>query len=144
MSTIVRIDSFDEFGERLKEERLRLKLSQKEFAEIGGVKRASQYLYEQSERPPTIEYVARIVAVGVDFQYLLTGERSAKSGGRISVDVDVLDKALALADQISRDDRGRLLDSEIRNTITKEILKAVSDRQYEDIDWERIRQQLVA
>ena len=142
MSSIVALDSFDRFGLRLKEERQRLQLTQQELAEIGGVKRSSQYLYESSERTPTMEYIARIVSAGADFKYLLLGERSSHNNRRICLDEEVLDRALALADQVSRDERGRLLDSEIRNRIAKEIFVLISDLPAEDVNWEQVRHQV--
>lgn len=61
------------FGERLRDERARLRLSQNEFAELGGVKRSSQYLYEHDLRSPDAAYLAKINAGGVDVGYLFSG-----------------------------------------------------------------------
>ena len=144
MSTISDIFQFDDFGTRLREERSRLHLSQKEFAKIGGVGRSSQILYEQSERPPTIEYLARVTAIGVDFQYVLTGHRSASTGGMICVNPELLEKALTTADRLSRDEQGKLYDLEIRNTITKAVLIAVAGHGEEDIRWDELEESLRA
>ena len=58
---------------RLKEERLRLKLSQAEFGEIGGVKKDAQLKYEAGTRYPDGRYYQAIAAAGADVQYILTG-----------------------------------------------------------------------
>ncbi|MFT8210575.1 MAG: helix-turn-helix domain-containing protein, partial [Symbiopectobacterium sp.] len=63
-------------GERLKSERLRLGLSQESFAERCGVKKLTQYNYEKSERHPDAAYLVSAKALGVDVNYLITGERS--------------------------------------------------------------------
>ncbi len=64
-------------GERLAEERKRLGYNQTDFAEIGGIKRASQVNYETNRRSPDSEYWEGIAKIGVDVQYILTGIRSA-------------------------------------------------------------------
>ncbi|MGX8941954.1 hypothetical protein ACWWJF_18390 [Symbiopectobacterium sp. Eva_TO] len=63
-------------GERLKSERLRLGLSQEIFAERCGVKKLTQYNYEKSERHPDAGYLIAAKALGVDLNYVMTGERS--------------------------------------------------------------------
>jgi len=65
--------------ERLKEERLRLGLSQDEFAEKGGVKRRAQIHYEAGERCPDGHYFAGIAATGADVNYILTGKRESNA-----------------------------------------------------------------
>lgn len=64
-------------GERLKEERERLGLSQEAFGEIGGVKKLAQRNYEKGNRMPDAGYLASIAEVGVDVMYVLTGQRNA-------------------------------------------------------------------
>lgn len=65
----------DTFGQRLKEVRLGLNLSQSEFAALGGVQKRAQINYEQSERKPDSDYLKAIAAHGVDVRYVVTGER---------------------------------------------------------------------
>lgn len=52
------------FGSRLRQERDRLRLTQEKFAELGGVKRVSQHLYEQDVRVPDINYLIRPICRG--------------------------------------------------------------------------------
>jgi transcriptional regulator with XRE-family HTH domain len=66
----------DSIGLILKEERLRLGMSQDEFAVAGGVKRRAQQNYEQDERSPDALYLRKLAAIGVDVQYVLTGRPS--------------------------------------------------------------------
>ncbi|GAB4062401.1 helix-turn-helix transcriptional regulator [Uliginosibacterium sediminicola] len=63
------------FGERLKEERERLGMSQTALAEVAGIKRMAQGQYESELRSPTVRYLSLVAAVGVDTQYLLFGMR---------------------------------------------------------------------
>lgn len=51
-------------------------LSQEQFAAAGGVKRGSQVGYESGKRSPNAEYFEAISKIGVDIQYIITGQRS--------------------------------------------------------------------
>lgn len=61
------------FGERLREERERLKLSQTDFGLIAKVTKKTQGLYEADKRYPDSTYLTAIASAGVDVGYLLTG-----------------------------------------------------------------------
>lgn len=63
------------FGARLREERVRLKLSQTEFANLAGVQRMAQGLYESGSRTPSIGYLCAAVGAGADLNYLIHGRR---------------------------------------------------------------------
>lgn len=86
MSTFVLIcKSFmSSFGDRLREERERLRLNQTELASVGGTTRKSQFNYETDARKPDAEYLAAAACAGVDVLYVLTGERD--SGPASSLD----------------------------------------------------------
>lgn len=66
-------------GERLKEERERLGLSQLAFGELGGVKKLAQLNYEKGDRFPDAQYLAALAKFGVDVQYVVTGSRSVSA-----------------------------------------------------------------
>ncbi len=68
-------------GERLKEERLRLRLGQADFGQKVGVSKTSQFYYEAGERSPDAEYLAKAQELGVDIQYLITGKKFSTSDG---------------------------------------------------------------
>jgi len=63
------------FGDRLREERNRLSLSQTELGRIGGVQARAQRYYESGERHPDSNYLSAIAAAGVDVLYILTGRK---------------------------------------------------------------------
>lgn len=65
-----------EIGNRLRSERKKLKLSQAALGMIGGVMTNAQGKYESGQRSPTAEYLARVAAIGVDVQFVVTGVRS--------------------------------------------------------------------
>jgi len=65
----------DGFGQRLREERKRLGLSQQQLAEIAGCQRLAQLQYENDSSVPTIRYLNAIAVAGVDLSYLVLGIR---------------------------------------------------------------------
>lgn len=65
------------FGDRLREERERLKHSRDGFASLTSISKQSLWTYEQGVVQPKSAYLARLDIVGVDLLYLLTGRRKA-------------------------------------------------------------------
>ena len=63
--------------ERLREERIRLGLSQAQLGEIGGVQKQAQLKYEKGDRQPDARYLEAVAGAGVDVLYVLTGQRVA-------------------------------------------------------------------
>ncbi len=93
------------FSERLKEERIRLDLSQAELGELCGVKKLAQFNYEKGERFPDANYLMQAILIGVDVNYLLTGQRSSgnlsKNENRIiekyrQADADIREEVLMI------------------------------------------------
>lgn len=64
----------DQRGERLRQERLRLDLSQKDFAALFGKKTMAAFRYEKGERVMGQDDLEALHAAGVDVWFLLTGE----------------------------------------------------------------------
>ena len=64
-------------GNRLREERERIGLTQQELAARGGVAKKSQTNYELGKTDPAASYLGLIVHAGVDVLFVLTGQRSA-------------------------------------------------------------------
>lgn len=69
----------DDFANRLKNTRLALGLSQKQFGALGGVSDSAQGYYENTDpnkqREPSINYLLQLKENEVDIYYLLTGEK---------------------------------------------------------------------
>lgn len=66
----------DQRGERLRQERSRLGLSQKDFAALFGKKNMAVMRYEKGERVMGHDDLEALYAAGVDVYYLITGERT--------------------------------------------------------------------
>ncbi|WP_268799051.1 helix-turn-helix domain-containing protein [Pseudomonas huanghezhanensis] len=63
-------------GERLREERIRLALSQEDLAQVGNVTRNTQGSYERGGRNPDTAYLGAVAALGVDILYVVIGLRT--------------------------------------------------------------------
>lgn len=63
-------------GERLREERIRLALSQEDLAQVGRVTRNTQGSYERGGRNADTAYLAAVAALGIDILYVVTGLRT--------------------------------------------------------------------
>ncbi|MCJ2370363.1 helix-turn-helix transcriptional regulator [Pseudomonas sp. RGM 3321] len=82
----------DGVGERLKEERERLGLSQTEFGTRLRVSRGTQKNYELGANSLDLRYVAALTDQGVDAGYVLTGHRSPAPGQGLNPDeADLVD-----------------------------------------------------
>lgn len=87
-------------GERIREERERLKLSQSALAAIGGVGKHSQINYEADRRYPDASYFAHIADAGADVLFILTGRREQAATTTInSVDPERLERAIELVER---------------------------------------------
>lgn len=63
-------------GKRIREERLRLEMTQQELVAAGGFQADAQYKYESSIRFPKADYLAGVAEDGADVSYIITGKRS--------------------------------------------------------------------
>lgn len=63
-------------GERLREERKRLRMTQVEFADAGSIGVSTLKLYENGDRDPGAAFLAELSENGVDVQYVVTGIHS--------------------------------------------------------------------
>ncbi|UZD98249.1 helix-turn-helix domain-containing protein [Pseudomonas corrugata] len=70
----------DQVGERLREERERLGLSQAEFGALLRISRGTQKNYELGANSLDLRYVAALEEHGVDAAYVLTGRRATPLG----------------------------------------------------------------
>ncbi|AQZ99061.1 hypothetical protein B5M06_13180 [Comamonas kerstersii] len=77
-------------GQRLREERERLKVSQERFAAIGGVQKRAQINYEAGDRTPDAEYLAGVAMAGVDVAYVVTGKRGDTQAPQLTMEEQTL------------------------------------------------------
>lgn len=67
-------------GERIREERKKLQLSQADFAKAAGCSRNAQAIYERNESLPGAAYLLSLSGIGIDAAYILTGHRTPDFG----------------------------------------------------------------
>jgi len=84
-------------GDRLRAERQKLRLSQTAFAELGGVGKTTQVLYESGQRVPDANYLAAVAAHGVDVLFVVIGQRGARDAGS-DLDLEVLESVVEAVD----------------------------------------------
>ncbi|VVO31157.1 helix-turn-helix domain-containing protein [Pseudomonas fluorescens] len=101
----------DRFGERLKEARKMLGLSQHDFGAIGGVAANAQGRYENGERLPKSDYLMAIRLKGVDVLYVLTGERTALTAETLSDEEAVIIRHYRTLDGVDQDALAQLATS---------------------------------
>lgn len=77
-------------GDRLKEERSRLGLSQTDLGAVGGVGKTTQINYEKGERSPDATYLAAVAAKGIDVLYVVTGQRVPQAADSLTSDEALL------------------------------------------------------
>lgn len=101
-------------------------MTQPQFAELGGIKRATQHLYEQNASSPDIEYLLKLDANGVDVIYLLFGEsrRGVSSAGH-SISPEVLSQIFLAVDEYATDENGRPLSRAMREKFFLMLTAAV-------------------
>lgn len=91
-----------QIGDRLKEERLALGLSQPQLAAVGLVKPNAQSHYESGKRMPKSDYLIEIGKVGIDLLYVVTGKRYQSTlDGLTTVERQIIQlyRLLSVADQ---------------------------------------------
>ena len=88
----------DRVGERLREERERLGLTQTEFGVLLGVSRGTQKNYELGANSLDLRYVAALEEHGVDAAFVLTGRRSTPLGQRFTpAEEELIDQFRSIA-----------------------------------------------
>ncbi|WP_455387574.1 helix-turn-helix domain-containing protein [Petrachloros mirabilis] len=132
----------DGFGERLRAERERLGYTQSDFAELAGVKRVTQYLYETEEGVPNLRYLKAISDAGGDVHYLLFSTRSGET--RLSLSPAVLEKLFRVVDELGRDKKGKPLALDSRVHMFKLLVAAYEDRDVSEIKDDVIRSVIAA
>lgn len=111
-------------GERIKEERERLEFNQDSFAEMAGVSRRSQIMYEQDKTDASAGYFTKIAEIGADVNYILTGKRT----------IEEVAKKEAANDELSERNRWLIsifnkLAPEDQDDAVKEIKKIAENRE---------------
>lgn len=87
-------------GERLREERDRLGMSQQDLSDLAAIRREMLSRYERGAAEPGAGVLMSLAGVGVDILYVLTGGRTPKGASALAPDES------ALLDDYKRADEG--------------------------------------
>lgn len=71
--------NFEQIGERLREERIRIDVSQLSMAESCDVSRGTLATWEKGEQSPNAAALAVMAELGVDVLYVVTGQHAGES-----------------------------------------------------------------
>jgi transcriptional regulator with XRE-family HTH domain len=96
-----KVQEFRNFGDFIRSERQRLRMTQADFATIGRVSKTTQVSYESNETEPQAGYLARLAEAGADATWILTG-RSAPSEVKWEMLFEIEDLVEEWADEQSR------------------------------------------
>lgn len=129
------------FGDRLRSERRRLNYSQVKFAELAGVKRATQYLYENDETVPNLKYFDAIQGLGADLSFLLFKRHSVTPERQdfISISPKLLRDIFAIVEDVGRDQEGNLLPLETRQDFFSVLCASYADREDQQINPDQVK-----
>lgn len=87
----------NEYGTRLRNERVRLGYTQTEWAKSCGVSKTSQVSYEAGTYKPDVAYLTGAVELGADPLYLLVG-RPVAANSAIEFDWDLAEEIMTIID----------------------------------------------
>lgn len=113
----------DSFGNRLKEERIRLKLTQEELANKVGVRPITILQYEKGKSSPPIKFIYSLQEIGFNLIFLFLGSREIEEPGNYSPEVY---KEIAEAIDILELKLGGSISGEARAKLTCLMLKQYS------------------
>ena len=131
------------FGQRLREERDRLGLSQVELAGHGGVGRTTQHIYESDVRVPDLNYLERLREVGVDLGYLVLGTRQpTRNPDLLAISYLTLTNVYRVVDEFCVDADGKALPLEVRLRFFQMLCASLNNRGSGDGNLEALRSEL--
>lgn len=140
LSTAVNSQSF---GQRLREERERLGMSQVQLAEQGKVARTTQHIYEADIRVPDVTYLERLRGIGVDVAYLVLGVRQSHTNpDTLTISYAALLNVYRIVDEFCVDVDGKPLQLEVRVRLFQLLCASLKDQGRGDSNLESLRGEL--
>lgn len=119
---------------RLREEREAHDYTQARLAELTGINRMTQYLYEREVNTPNLKYLSAVAEVGLDVLYILFGTRGNTGPELRFSPPELLYEIYDVVDAIATDSRGNLLPLESRRQFFKLLCAAYSGQRADKVD----------
>ena len=131
------------FGQRLRQERVRLGLTQAQLADVGAVQRTTQHIYESDVRSPDIRYLERIKNAGVDVAYLVLGDsQPARRPDTVELTPAELSEVYRAVENFAVDGRGQPLPLEGKLGLFQFLCASIAERGPEKVDFAQLRTRL--
>ena len=126
-------------GARLIKERERLNWSREDMANHGGVSRASQRLYDASDRVPSLIYLLQLAKNGADFNFLLSGERKQEQTNQhLMISEATAAKAFRLACHMWQSESSRVKTEDDAEELFLSLLRQMHNAESPGMDLEAI------
>lgn len=87
------------FHDRLREVRVKLSLTQEQFAAVSDVKKQAQSLYENGKGTPDAAYLRAVSDVGADITYIVTGVPAFSDTERLRLLIEAVEDGLDALDR---------------------------------------------
>lgn len=126
-----------DIGQRLRQERRRLGLSQEMFGEIAGIKRTVVGFFERGVAVPRTEYLSAWAASGLDVVYVLFGVRADQLAVS-ALSPDLTERAFLRIEEFENE-IGHALEARSRAKIFLMVLAAFVSDQVDDTFSENLR-----
>jgi transcriptional regulator with XRE-family HTH domain len=131
------------FGKRLREERERLGLSQTEFAQVGGIGRTTQHIYETDIRTPDVGYLEKLRGIGVDVSYLVIGSRQVvASADSLMISYSGLLNIYRIVEEFCVNGDGEPLSLEVRARFFQLLCVSLKEKNGQDQSLDSLRSEL--
>lgn len=118
-------------GDRLRQERRRLGLSQERFGELAGLKRTVIGFFERGVAVPHTEYLATWAEHSLDVIYVLFGVRPEQLAAAV-LSTELTERVFAQIDQFEND-LGHTLDPKTRAKVFRMVLAANVSGQTQEV-----------
>lgn len=136
MAIIANESLLENLGDRLKAERKRLGWTREKMAENGQVSRATQRLYDLTERVPPLIYLYRLGNAGADLGYLLFGESArVNSDNSLVISQEALRQTFKLVAEMLISEQGRISTPDQAAELLLTLLKEIHTAESPEIDF---------
>ena len=143
VNTFDRVLTSTSFGQRLRQERTRLRLTQAQLAEIGEVRRTTQHIYESDVRAPDVRYLEKIKIAGIDVAFLLLGDAYVvRRSGAIDLTPAELSDIYRAVEEFAVDDRGQPLPLDGRVGLFLFLCTSIAERRPQQVNVADLRARL--
>lgn len=135
VTTSATLRNLHTLGDRLKHERERLGWTREKMAKLGKVSRATQRLYDMSERVPPLAYLYLLAHSGANLSYLLIGDSAhANTDEYLTASKSALSKAYRLATEMMHSEEGRVFTLDDAEELFISLVEQIHNAEAPELD----------